>query len=56
MFLLHLINFGGFVRIGIGTLVTVIANGTLIAAFDRFHEKHFEFKAAIPKLEKYFEK
>lgn len=53
---LNLILFGGFVGIGIGTLVTALANGPLIAAFARFLEKHFEFKAAIPKLEKYFEK
>lgn len=54
--LLNLLLFRGFVGIGIGTLITALANGPLIAVFARFLEKHFEFKAAFPKLEEYFEK
>jgi len=53
---LNLLLFRGFVGIGIGTLVTALANGPLIAVFARFLEKRFEFKAAFPKLEEYFEK
>ncbi|MBQ5321818.1 MAG: hypothetical protein J6J07_00025, partial [Oscillospiraceae bacterium] len=53
---LNLLLFGGFVGIGIGTLITALANGPLIAVFARFLEKRFEFKAAFPKLEEYFEK
>ncbi len=53
---LNLVLFGGFVGIGIGTVVTALVNGPLIARFAHFLEKHFEFKAAIPKLENYFEK
>ena len=53
---LNLVLFGGFVGIGIGTVITAFANGPTIGIFNRFLEKHFEFKAAIPKLEKYFAK
>ncbi len=53
---LNLLLFRGFVGIGIGTLITAIANGPLIAVFARFLEKRFEFKAAFSKLEEYFEK
>lgn len=53
---LNLLLFSGFVGIGIGTLITALANGPLIAVFARFLEKRFEFKAAFPKLEEYFEK
>lgn len=53
---LNLVLFGGFVGIGIGTVVTALFNGPSISAFSRFFEKHFEFKAAFPKLEKFFEK
>lgn len=53
---LNLLLFGSFVGIGIGTLITALANGPLIAVFARFLEKRFEFKAAFPKLEEYFEK
>ena len=53
---LNLLLFRGFVGIGIGTLITALANGPLIAVFARFLEKRFEFKAAFPKLEEYFEK
>ena len=53
---LNLLLFRGFVGIGIGTLITALANGPLIAVFARFLEKRFEFKAVFPKLEEYFEK
>jgi uncharacterized membrane protein YczE len=53
---LNLILFGGFVGIGIGTVITALLNGPSISMFAHFLEKHFEFKAAFPKLEKYFEK
>lgn len=53
---LNLILFCGFVGIGIGTVVTAFLNGPTIGAFDKYLKKHFEFKAAFPKLEKYFEK
>ncbi|MBR3610912.1 MAG: hypothetical protein IKL57_05540 [Oscillospiraceae bacterium] len=52
---LNLVLFGGFVGIGIGTIIAAFANGPLIGAFTRLLEKHFEFKAALPKAEKYFE-
>ena len=54
--LLNLVLFGGFVGIGIGTVITAFLNGPLIGKFTRFIENHFEFKAAFPKLEEYFEK
>ena len=54
--LLNIVLFRGFVGIGIGTLITALANGPIIAVFARFLEKRFEFKAALPKLEEYFEK
>ena len=53
---LNLILFGGFVGIGIGTVITALLNGPTISVFAKILEKHFEFKAAFPKLEKYFEK
>ncbi len=53
---LNLLLFRGFVGIGIGTLVTAFLNGPIISMFAHFLEKHFEFKAAFPKLEKVFEK
>jgi uncharacterized membrane protein YczE len=53
---LNLILFGGFVGIGIGTVVAAVTNGPIIGIFDKILRKNFEFKAAIPKLEKYFEK
>ena len=53
---LNLILFRGFVGIGIGTLVTAFLNGPIISVFAHFLEKHFEFKAAFPKLENFFEK
>ncbi len=53
---LNLLLFRGFVGIGIGTVVTALLNGPIISVFAHFLEKHFEFKAAFPKLEKYFEK
>ena len=53
---LNLILFRGFVGIGIGTVITAALNGPIISVFAHFLEKHFEFKAAFPKLEKYFEK
>ncbi|MBE6882242.1 MAG: hypothetical protein E7489_04475 [Ruminococcaceae bacterium] len=53
---LNLVLFGGFVGIGIGTVITAFINGPLIGKFTHLIEKHFEFKAALPKLEDYFEK
>ena len=53
---LNLLLFRGFVGIGIGTVVTALLNGPIISVFAHVLEKHFEFKAAFPKLEKYFEK
>ncbi len=53
---LNLLLFRGFVGIGIGTVVTALLNGPIISVFDRLLKKNFEFKAAFPKLEKYFEK
>ncbi len=53
---LNLVLFGGFVGIGMGTVITALVNGPLIAGFAGFLEKHFEYKAAVPKLEKYFKK
>ena len=53
---LNLLLFRGFVGIGIGTVVTALLNGPIISVFAHILEKHFEFKAAFPKLEKYFEK
>ena len=53
---LNLLLFRGFVGIGIGTVVTAVLNGPIISVFAHILEKHFEFKAAFPKLEKYFEK
>lgn len=53
---LNLILFRGFVGIGIGTVITAALNGPIISVFAHALEKHFEFKAAFPKLEKYFEK
>ena len=54
--LMNIVLFGAFVGIGIGTIVTALTNGPCIGAFDKCLKKHFEFKAALPKLEKYFEK
>jgi len=54
--LMNLVLFGGFVGIGIGTVIAAFTNGPCIGFFDKFLKKHFEFKAAFPKLEKYFEK
>lgn len=54
--LLNLLLFGGFVGIGIGTVAAALLNGPLIGMFTRMLDKHFEFKNAFPKLEKYFEK
>ncbi len=54
--LMNLVLFGGFVGIGVGTIITAFTNGPLIGAFDKYIRKHFEFKAALPKLQKYFEK
>ncbi len=54
--LMNIVLFGGFVGIGIGTLVTALLNGPTISVFDRLLKKNFEFKAAFPKLEEYFEK
>lgn len=53
---LNLLLFKGFVGIGIGTVVTALLNGVLIGKISGILDKHFEFKAALPKLEKYFEK
>ena len=53
---LNLVFFGGFVGIGIGTVVTALVNGLRIARITVILEKHFEFKTKLPKLEKYFEK
>ncbi|MBQ6579773.1 MAG: hypothetical protein IIX33_02970, partial [Oscillospiraceae bacterium] len=53
---LNLLLFRGFVGIGIGTVVTAVLNGPIISVFAHALEKRFEFKAAFPKLEKYFEK
>ena len=53
---LNLLLFKGFVGIGIGTIVTALLNGVLIGKISSLLDKHFEFKAALPKLEKYFEK
>ena len=53
---MNLILFGGFVGIGIGTVVTALLNGPSISMFAHFLDKHFEFKAAFPKLEEYFKK
>ena len=53
---LNLILFGGFVGVGIGTVVTALFNGPSISMFAHFLDKHFEFKAAFPKLEEYFKK
>ncbi len=53
---MNIVLFGGFVGIGIGTVIAAFTNGPLISMFAHFIEKHFEFKAAFPKLEKYFEK
>ncbi len=54
--ILNLVFFGGFVGIGIGTVITALVNGLLIARITAFLEKHFEFRTALPKLEKHFEK
>lgn len=54
--ILNLVLFGGFVGIGIGTVVTAIFNGPSISMFAHFLDKNFEFKAAFPKLEEYFKK
>lgn len=53
---LNLVFFGGFVGIGIGTVLTALVNGLLIAGITKILEKNFEFKTGMPKLEKYFEK
>ncbi len=54
--ILNLIFFRGFIGIGVGTVVTALVNGLIIARVTVILEKHFEFKNAFPKLEKYFEK
>lgn len=54
--ILNIVLFGAFVGIGIGTVVAAFTNGPIIGAFTKILEKHFEFKAAFPKVEKYFEK
>ncbi|MBQ7938366.1 MAG: hypothetical protein IJ283_07740 [Oscillospiraceae bacterium] len=54
--ILNLVFFGGFKGIGLGTVVTALVNGLIIAKVTMILEKHFEFKDAFPKLEKYFEK
>ena len=53
---LNLLLFRGFVAIGIGTVLTAVLNGVLIGKVSAILEKHLEFKAAFPKLEKYFTK
>lgn len=53
---LNLLLFRGFVGIGIGTVITAVLNGPIISVFAHAIEKRFEFKAAFPKLEEYFEK
>ena len=54
--ILNLVFFGGFVGIGLGTVVTALVNGLIIARITVILEKYFEFKNAFPKLQKYFEK
>ena len=54
--ILNLVLFGGFVGIGIGTVITAFANGPIISVFSKFLEKNFEFKDGIPKLAAYFRK
>lgn len=53
---LNLLLFRGFVGVGIGTIITAVLNGPIISVFAHFLDKHFEFKAGIPKLKNYFDK
>lgn len=46
--------FGGWVGVGIGTLVACIVNGPVIAFFSKMYDKFFESKALLPKVENFF--
>lgn len=50
-----LIFFGGFVGIGVGTLITALVNGFLIGNFGKLFDKLFEVKPLFPKLAKKFD-
>ena len=54
--MLNIVFFFAFKGVGIGTVITALVNGPLIARITVLLEKHFEFKTALPKLEKLFEK
>lgn len=51
---LTLALFHKFIGITWGTLVIAACNGNIIAALNKQMQKHIEFYAAFPKLEKYF--
>ena len=49
-----LLFFGKLQGVGVGTVVTTLFNGLLIGCFSRLLEKHCEFVAIWPALEKHF--
>lgn len=51
---LTLILFRRFVGITWGTIVITVCNGHIIAFFDKFLEKHFDFYDRFPKFAKHF--
>lgn len=53
---LTLLIFGRFVGVGVATIVTALINSPIIAGFDRWFVRRFEFPALFPKWQEYFEK
>lgn len=53
--ILNLLFFGGFVGIGIGTVITALVNGVLIGFITKALEHFFEFRIGVPRLAELFE-
>lgn len=51
---LALLMFRGFEGMGWGTVVLTLVNGPVIGFFDKWLDKHFDFKPALPKIAKHF--
>ena len=52
---MSLAMFGGFVGVGVGTLIMAVFNGTLIDFFGKMLDKCFVFKPALKKFSAYFD-
>ena len=52
---LSILLFGGFIGIGVGTIIVGVLNGVLIGVFDKLFSKWFDFVPIFPKFAALFD-